>query len=103
MSAFEELQVAIHEVAERVGPAVVGIGSHQRGSGVVVGDGTVVTNAHNLRGDEVTVTFADGRRTRGRVAGGDVDGDLAVIAVDGRNPFGRQFVGRLAAALACYA
>jgi serine protease Do len=82
MSAIDELQSAISAVAERVGPAIVGIGSRQRGSGVVIGEGKVLTNAHNIRGDEVTVTFADGRRTRGTLAGIDVDGDLAVISVD---------------------
>ena len=51
-------------------------------SGVVIADGQVLTNAHNLRGDEVTVTFADGRSTRGDGRGVDGDGDLAVIAVD---------------------
>ena len=34
-----------------VGPSVVGIGRHARGSGVVIADGQVLTNAHNLRGD----------------------------------------------------
>src|SRR5918996_1017177 len=82
MSAIEEIQNAISAVAERVGPAVVGIGSRQRGSGVVIGDGKVLTNAHNVRGDEVTVTFAGGRSVRGRLAGIDLDGDLAVIDVD---------------------
>ncbi len=82
MSAIDELQSAISAVAERVGPAIVGIGSRQRGSGVVIGEGRVLTNAHNIRGDEVTVTFADGRKTRGQLAGIDVDGDLAVISVD---------------------
>src|ERR687891_132396 len=82
MSAIEEIQNAISAVAERVGPAVVGIGSRQRGSGVVIGDGKVLTNAHNVRGDEVTVTFADGRSLRGRLAGIDLDGDLAVVDVD---------------------
>ncbi len=82
MSAIDELQSAISAVAERVGPAIVGIGSRLRGSGVVIGEGTVLTNAHNIRGDEVTVTFADGRKTRGQLAGIDVDGDLAVISVD---------------------
>jgi serine protease Do len=48
----------------------------------VTGRGTVVTNAHNLRGQEATVRFADGRQEVGRVAGVDVDGDLAVLAVD---------------------
>jgi serine protease Do len=41
----------------------------------------VVTNAHNLRGSSVTVTFADGRQETGTVAGADIDGDLAVIQV----------------------
>jgi serine protease Do len=82
MNAIEELQSAVVTVAERVGPSIVGIGRGSRGSGVVIADGTVLTNAHNLRGDEVTVTFADGRRTRGSVTAVDADGDLAVIAVD---------------------
>jgi serine protease Do len=82
MSTIEELQSAIASVAAKVGPTVVGIGSRQRGSGVVVAKGKVLTNAHNIRGDEVTVTFADGRSTRGRLAGIDVDGDLAVVDVD---------------------
>lgn len=85
MSAIDELQSAISAVAERVGPAIVGIGSRQRGSGIVIGEGRVLTNAHNIRGDEVTVTFTDGRRTPGRLAGIDVDGDLAVISVDTGN------------------
>jgi serine protease Do len=42
----------------------------------------VLTNAHNLRHDEVTVTFLDGRREQGRVAGSDVDLDVAVVEVD---------------------
>lgn len=56
-------------------------GGFGRGAGVVVGSGLVVTNAHNLRGSKVTVTFADGRQETGTVAGADLDGDLAVIQV----------------------
>jgi serine protease Do len=82
MTAIEELQTAVSSLAERVGPSIVGIGRGTRGSGVVVAAGKVLTNAHNLRGDEVTVTFADGRQIRGTVAGWDGDGDLAVIDVD---------------------
>lgn len=82
MSAIEELQSAVATIAERVGPSIVGIGRGTRGSGVIIADGTILTNAHNLRGDEVTVTFADGRQTRGTVAGVDGDGDLAVIKVE---------------------
>lgn len=80
MAAFEE---AVRSAAGRVGPAVVGIGAGRgSGSGVVVGNGMVLTNAHNLHGEEVAVTFSDGRMTSGSLAGVDVDGDLAVIAVD---------------------
>jgi serine protease Do len=82
MSVIEELQTAVSAVAERVGPSIVGIGRGTRGSGVVIADGKVLTNAHNLRGDEVTVSFTDGRRLRGTVAGVDGEGDLAVIDVD---------------------
>jgi S1-C subfamily serine protease len=49
---------------------------------VVLADGRVATNAHNLRGEETTVVFADGRSVVGSVAGVDVDADLAVISVD---------------------
>ncbi len=82
MAFFDELQQSIERVAGTAGRSVVGIGSRQRGSGVVIGDGRVLTNAHNIRGDEVTVSFADGRTTRGTVAGVDFDGDLAVVNVD---------------------
>jgi len=82
MSITSELEGAVRKVGETVGTSIVGIGSRQRGSGVVVADGRVLTNAHNIRGDEVTVTFADGRSVRGSVAGVDVDGDLAAINVD---------------------
>jgi serine protease Do len=62
---------------------VVGIGQRWGvGSGVVLGEGRVLTNAHNVRGSNVTVTFADGRTAEGTVAGHDIDGDLAVIEVD---------------------
>lgn len=82
MSALDELSTSLAAVAETVAPSVVGIGSRLRGSGFVAADGKVVTNAHNIRGDEVTVTFAGGRTAKGRIAGIDVDGDLAVINVD---------------------
>jgi S1-C subfamily serine protease len=82
MSVIEEIGSAVATVGEHVGRSIVGIGRHGRGSGVVVAEGQVLTNAHNLRGSEVTVTFADGRSTRGSVAGVDADGDLAVVSVD---------------------
>jgi serine protease Do len=83
MTVVAELQETVSGVAARVGPSVVGLGRGWGvGSGVVIADGQVLTNAHNLRGDEVTVTFADGRRETGEVAGSDRDLDLAVVSVD---------------------
>jgi serine protease Do len=83
MSVIQELHDAVAGAAETVGPSVVGLGrGWGRGSGVVTAAGVVLTNAHVLRGEEVAVTFADGRTELGRVAGADADLDLAAIAVD---------------------
>src|SRR5918997_2230899 len=80
---LEALQQAVTDAAGKVGPAVVGLGrGWGRGSGVVIAPGQVLTVAHVLRGDEVAVTFADGRTADGRVAGSDPDVDVAVIVVD---------------------
>lgn len=81
MTTFiDELEAATAAVVDKVAPAVVRIGrGWGRGAGVVVSEGTVVTNAHNLRGGETTVRFADGRTVTGTVAGIDLDGDLAVV------------------------
>jgi serine protease Do len=83
MNAVTTLQDTITGAAERVGPSVVGLGrGWGHGSGVVIADGQVLTSAHNLRREETTVSFADGRRESGTVAGVDSDLDLAVLAVD---------------------
>ena len=83
MAIIDEIGASIRQLAEGAGTSVVGIGQRWGvGSGIVLGDGKVLTNAHNVRGDRVTVTFADGRTAEGSVAGQDVDGDLAVISVD---------------------
>jgi serine protease Do len=83
MTILDEIQASIRQHAEGAGSSVVGIGQRWGvGSGVVVAEGRVLTNAHNVRGGQVTVTFADGRTAEGNVAGHDIDGDLAVIEVD---------------------
>ncbi len=83
MTVVEELEGAIQTAAERTGPKVIGLGQGWgRGSGFVIGSGRILTNAHNLRGEEVTVIFADGRRDTGRVLATDQDLDLAVIEAD---------------------
>jgi serine protease Do len=78
-----DLSAAIAAAAERLGPAVVGLGRGWGvGSGAVVAPGRVLTVAHNLRHEEVTVSFADGRTEAGRVAGVDADLDLAAVEVE---------------------
>jgi serine protease Do len=83
VAVLEDIGTTIGTLVERVGPAVVGLGRGWGvGSGVMIEDGLVLTNAHNLRHDEVTITFDDGRREEGRVLGSDPDLDVAVIAVE---------------------
>src|ERR1700690_3634586 len=82
MAILDEIGASIKQLSAGAGSSVVGIGQRWgAGSGIVLGAGKVLTNAHNLRGDKVTVTFADGRTADGTVAGLDIDGDLAVISV----------------------
>jgi serine protease Do len=83
MTTTDELRTITRRVVDAAAPSVVRIGRHGgRGCGVVVGEGLVLTNAHNLRDRTTEVTFADGRAVQGRAAGVDVDGDLTVLQVD---------------------
>ena len=61
-----EFSDAVAEVIATAAPSVVGVG--RAGSGVVVADGLVVTNAHNLprRGRGFVCGRADGRGHCGR-------------------------------------
>jgi serine protease Do len=88
MGVLDGIQEEIRRVAEQAGDAVVGIGQRWGvGSGVVIGSGLVLTNAHNVRGEQVSVTFADRHTAVGRVKGLDIDGDLAVVEVEtGHSP-----------------
>jgi serine protease Do len=83
MAILDEIGAGIKRLAEGPGASVVGIGQRWgAGTGIVLSEGRVLTNAHNVRGDRVTVTFAGGRTAEGTVAGLDMDGDLAVVEVD---------------------
>jgi S1-C subfamily serine protease len=83
MTVLDEIGAGIARLAEQAGASVVGIGQRWgAGSGIVLGEGRVLTNAHNVRGSKVTVTFADGHTADGTVTGTDVDGDLAVVEVE---------------------
>jgi S1-C subfamily serine protease len=81
MSALlQDFSDAIGTAAGRLGPSVVGLGrGWSVGSGVVIGKDRILTAAHNIRHDEVSVTFSDGTSEPGKVAGVDADLDLAVI------------------------
>ena len=91
------------EVAERVGPAVVGVINEEvfqdwwtgeeavqrsSGSGVVFDPrGYIVTNYHVVEGaDRVMVALADGKTLRGKVVGTDPPTDLAVLKVEASSP-----------------
>lgn len=98
---------AIPDLVEELQPSVVSIVLDDgEGSGVIVDEDTIVTNAH-VAGDaaEVQVVLASGRRIEARVEATDVRTDLAVLSVaDGDLP-GAEFadelprVGELAIAL----
>ncbi|MGH2707708.1 MAG: S1C family serine protease [Actinomycetota bacterium] len=88
MEILEQLQQAVKRGAEEVGPSVVGVGGGWGlGSGVVIAPGAVLTNAHNLRGNQqITVVTAPGRTTAGRVLGVDAEGDIAVLGIEEASP-----------------
>ena len=52
MTILDEIQISIRQHAEGAGSSVVGIGQRWGvGSGIVLAEGRVLTNAHNIRGD----------------------------------------------------
>jgi serine protease Do len=83
MQVLRDIQRSIAAAAEAVGPSVVGLGrGWSRGSGVVVGPGRVLTNAHVLRDKDLAVSFAGGRVEHARLLAADLDLDVAVLDVD---------------------
>ncbi len=82
-SVSAALAEAARSIAAEIAPSVVRVGRHGgRGCGVVVADGQVLTNAHNVRDRTTQVRFADGRIEQATVTAADVDGDLVVLTVD---------------------
>jgi len=77
-----ELEAAAAAVRDRALPAVVGVGSRgPSGSGIVFGEGLVVTSAHNVHSERPGVHFGDGSRREASQVAVDMAGDLAVIKV----------------------
>lgn len=82
IKALAEIGEIVGTVAGSIGGSVVGLGGHWgMGSGVVIEEGLVLTNAHNVDSEGAVVTFHGGRVEEARVTGVDVDSDLAVLEV----------------------
>jgi serine protease Do len=80
---IQEIGRELSEIAGTIGNSVAGVGSRRsQGSAVVIAEGRLLTNAHNLGGDGPTAVFVGGERREGEVVGADPDADLAVISVD---------------------
>ncbi|MDX1659823.1 MAG: trypsin-like peptidase domain-containing protein [Nitriliruptorales bacterium] len=81
------IQQRMRDAATGAGNSVVAVG---HGAGVVIEDGLVLTNAHNVTSREPSVQFSDRSKRTATVRGADLDGDLAVLEVDtdGANPLG---------------
>ena len=69
------------------GGPMPGMPSHGEGSGFIVGsDGTILTNAHVVRGaDEVIVKLTDKRKFTAKVIGTDARTDVAVLKITAKN------------------
>jgi serine protease Do len=98
-AALNEIQSTLDRAVRDQGPAVVGVGRGWRvGSGTVIAPGRVLTAAHRA-GEEVTVTFADGREEVGEPVAADRDLDLAVLSVDTADVDAVEWASRDAAAV----
>ena len=83
MSVINEIESKIAEVAREHGAAVVGIGRGWRfGSGTVIARDRVLTAAHHVRSEGVTVTFAADRKATAELVEVDRDLGLALLEVD---------------------
>jgi serine protease Do len=91
--ALDAYSRAVIAAAERVGPAVVQIGTQERshlggsGSGTIFSsEGQILTNAHVVKGARrLQVALGDGRRFLGGVVGLDEETDLAVLRIGARH------------------
>lgn len=83
MTTLDDLTTVLQHVEATAGPAVVGVG-HRRGlgSGIVIADGMILTNAHNVYGETVAVRLQDGSQHEATLVAADPDDDLAVLTTD---------------------
>ena len=65
-----------------------------QGSGVIIEDGIVLTNAHVVnKSEKLIVGLQDGRKFSGKVLGQDILTDLAVIKLKGNGPWPKASLG----------
>ena len=65
-----------------------------QGSGFIIEDGLVITNAHVVnKSDKLIVGLSDGRRFTGKVLGIDLITDLALIKLKGNGPWPKAILG----------
>jgi len=98
-----DIDTAITQAVEKVGPAVVTVvgmvpgqntffgrtpDSPVSGSGFVISrDGYIMTNNHVIEDTiSVSIIFADGTERPAQIVGGDVFSDIAILKVDGEVP-----------------
>ncbi|ULH17118.1 S1C family serine protease (plasmid) [Deinococcus sp. KNUC1210] len=82
---FARLSAALADTAERASAGVVTVLAHRRISGTVIGAQQVLTIAHALHGDELTIRTQDGRELSASVTGRDPVSDLALLTVPDLN------------------
>ena len=85
MTNFSDLSNTIADAVEAVSTSIVSVRAERPISGTVVGDGLILTVAHVLHGDEVTIMTPDARELHATVAGRDPSSDLALLKVEGLN------------------
>ena len=65
-----------------------------QGSGVIIDNGVVLTNAHVVnQSEKLIVGLQDGRKFSGKVLGQDILTDLAVIQLKGKGPWPKAILG----------
>jgi S1-C subfamily serine protease len=85
-NALTALSNELAAAVERGSGAIVGVEARVRfpSSGVHWRPGVIVTAAHTVkRDDEISITLADGRKTRGTLVGLDRGTDVAVLKLEG--------------------